>query len=109
MILRSLELDATSQEVNILFMNSTYTICDNTVCICMTSLLSSQVRVLIVSGKFLWRAGTVWYRFKMKDLIHQSGFILMRVNQEKHRRPKLHSLKGRNNQSTIIHLRCIVT
>jgi len=71
---------------------------DNTVCICMSSRLPSQVRVLIISGKFLWRAGTVWYRFKMKDLIHQSGFILMRVNQEKHRRPKLLSLKGRNNQ-----------
>lgn len=37
-ILRSLELDATSQEVNILFLYSTYTICDNTLCICMTFL-----------------------------------------------------------------------
>lgn len=75
----------------------------------MTTLLPSQVRVLIVSGKFLWRAGTVWYRFKMKDLIHQSGFILMRVNQEKHRRQKLHSLKGKNNQFMMIHLRFMVT
>lgn len=74
-----------------------------------SSLLPSQVRVLIISGKFLWRAGTVWYRFKMKDLIHQSGFILMRVNQEKHRRPKRLSLKGRNNQFMMIHLRFIVT
>lgn len=75
----------------------------------MSSLLPSQVRVLIISGKFLWRAGTVWYRFKMKDLIHQSGFILMRVNQEKHRRQKRLSLKGRNNQFMMIHLRFIVT
>ncbi len=51
----------------------------------------------------------MWNRFQMKDLTHQSGFILMRANQEKHRRPKLLSLKGRNNQFMTMHLRFIIT
>ncbi len=33
----------------------------------------------------------------------------MRANQEKHRRPKLLSLKGRNNQFMTMHLRFLIT
>lgn len=60
------------------------------------SFLPSQVKVLTISGKFLWREGTASWISQIRDLKSLIGFILMRANREKHKQPKLLSSKGKN-------------
>lgn len=75
---------------------------------CTKDMLLSQVRVLIISGKFLWREGTVSLTSQIKGLTRQIGFIPMKTNLEKRKQLKLLSSKGKNHEFITKHLRNIM-